>query len=89
MKRDTMLMDSLYNASKACTGGDKAKQTYGQGVLVGLVSALMATGLQFTAALECLAEIRERAHWYRDEREMDKACVPVSWRDDWDKAFVD
>jgi len=88
MRNDCMIMDSLYNATIACTDGDAVKQTYGRGVLVGLVSGLMSNGWSFGAVIKHLADCHTRAFWYANEREIDKACVPVSWRTDWDKYFL-
>ncbi len=53
----------------------ETSDSYCKGVLVGVISGLVATGMTFEEALHCIAE-----YWPADTRPLTEANVPEPWR---------
>lgn len=68
--RYTLLRDAITNFWVQSGADD----TYCKGLLVGVVSTLMATGMTFEEALHCAAQ-----YWPADTRLLTEANVPESW----------
>ena len=85
------VMDALYNATYDNTtdikmAPDQRKIDYGKGVIVGLVSGLMANGMKFDTAIQTLRRCRDNSYWYRNKQtDINEACIPESWWDEWYK----
>jgi len=79
LKMPVALKNALYNASKNCTGSIASgckhsierNQAYGRGIIVGCVSALMATGMTFDEAWLFIGG--------NIPTDYDEACVPDTW----------
>lgn len=66
---DRLLRDCLYNTHP--TSGDNVS-TYGQGIVVGVMSTLMAFGLTFDEALACVMARLPEGY--------DENCIPAAWQ---------
>lgn len=71
----TTLADATFNYHPSNANDDQSV-TYGRGVLVGLVSALVAIGYTFEEAIQTV-----KAH----SRPIHKDCLPTGWDEEWDK----
>jgi len=79
-KHEVFIKDSLYNCSTECTRtatwdsvqGLKSSQIYGQGIINGMVSILMAQGMLFEDALATVKHYLPRS--------FDADCMPKAWR---------
>ena len=72
MRRRVVLRDCLYNLSQS----SGASNEYCKGMLVGLVSGLMAQGESFNHALRTVAEHMPKSHRALAD------CTPESWVND-------
>lgn len=70
--------DSLYNCHP-----ESGEKKYAQGVLVGLVSGLMVTGLKFEMAIKYLFALSHDAFDLQPGHVRD--CLPECWIETWDK----
>lgn len=73
LKNVIMLVDCLCNFSP--TSG--ASDDYNRGLVIGMVSGLMATGMSFDEALEQTAKACPNTYISRLD------LLPESWREDW------
>lgn len=72
IKSEVLLKDCLENLSMEVTRGLPEHQVYGRGILSGIVSAAMATGLDFRQAIEFVVEFLPA--------DPDHGCYPSSWQ---------
>ena len=79
-KYENLIRDALYNANINETKTE-IKMQYAQGVLVGLVSALMAHGHSFEVSLQLLKTQSKKAKYLR----FNINCLPETWREEWNK----
>lgn len=81
LKHPIVLKDSLYNCSTDCTktgtfesvAGLNPAQCYGQGIVLGMVSAFMAQDMVFQQALDIVKNHLPET--------FDMNCMPPSWRE--------
>jgi len=77
IKRPTLMFDVMHNVSVRETHHDNVAnglsrgQVYGRGVVVGVVSALVAMGYTFQQALDVAIKYAG---------DLDVACLPPTWK---------
>lgn len=69
---EVVLKDTLFNCSKQCTSSERCSMTYAKGILVGVVSTVMASGMPFEEACELIQKFLPA--------DFDHSCVPESWQ---------
>ena len=90
---DSMVRDSLHNASLDCTNtnigdtetakGKNLAQLYASGIVVGVVSSLMAQySVPFQVAIKMLYQM------VKDDR-FDTNCLPECWKEDYAQAKIE
>jgi hypothetical protein len=73
ISRPIILKDALYSLSTKNTKQEdwEINTAYGKGIIVGAVSAMMATGVDFGCALEQVKSLLPKDY--------DSNCIPSSW----------
>lgn len=76
---DNFMKNSLHNCSVDCTRAEpenfeliKKTQVYGQGIILGMVSIIMAQGIPFDGALDFIK--------MNLPKNFDPNCMPKAWR---------